>query len=55
MSKVPNPEESQMPTVHAQLSQQEKEQVKGAHLNEATETLAKQWLSVELEELSKVY
>jgi hypothetical protein len=39
MSKVPNPEESQMP--QSELSPQEKEQVKGAHLNEATETLAK--------------
>jgi len=38
VSKVPNPEESQMPSVHSELSQQEKEQIKGAHL---TETLAK--------------
>jgi hypothetical protein len=30
-----------MPMVHAELSQQEKEQIKGAHLNKATETLAK--------------
>jgi hypothetical protein len=41
MSEVPNPEESQMPQVHAELSGQDKEQIKEAHLNEATETLAK--------------
>ena len=41
MSEVPNPEESQMPQVHAELSRQDKEQIKEAHLNEATETLAK--------------
>ncbi len=41
MSEVPNPEESQMPQVHAELSWQDKEQIKEAHLNEATETLAK--------------
>jgi hypothetical protein len=55
LSKVPNPEESQMPQAHSELSLQDKEQIKEAHLNEATETLAKQGLSVELEELSKVY
>ena len=41
MSEVPNPEESQMPQVHAELSRQDKEQIKEAHLNEATETLAR--------------
>ena len=41
MSGVPNPEVSQMPQEHSELSPQEKEQIKGAHLNEATETLAK--------------
>ncbi len=41
MSKVPNPEESQMPSVHSELSQQEKEQIKETHL---TETLAKTML-----------
>jgi hypothetical protein len=41
MSEVPNPEESQMPQAHSELSRQDKEQIKEAHLNEATETLAK--------------
>ena len=41
MSKVPNPEESQMPQAHSELSRQDKEQIKEAHLNEATKTLAK--------------
>jgi len=41
LSKVPNPEESQMPQAHSELSRQDKEQIKEAHLNEATETLAK--------------
>jgi hypothetical protein len=41
MSEVPNPEESQMPQAHSELSRQDKVQIKEAHLNEATETLAK--------------
>jgi hypothetical protein len=41
MKKVPSPEESQMPAAHSELSEQDKEQIKGAHLGEATETLAK--------------
>jgi hypothetical protein len=31
MSEVPNPKESQMPQVHAELSRQDKEQIKEAH------------------------
>jgi hypothetical protein len=41
MKKVPSPEESQMPAAQSELSEQDKEQIKGAHLGEATETLAK--------------
>jgi hypothetical protein len=37
----PNPEESQMPQAHSELSRQDKEQIKEAHLNGPTETLAK--------------
>jgi len=41
MIKVPIPEDSQMPIAHSELSNQDKERIKGAHLSEATETLAK--------------
>ena len=41
MIKVPSPEDSQMPIAHSELSNQDKERIKGAHLSEATETLAK--------------
>jgi GTP cyclohydrolase FolE2 len=41
MIKVPSPEDSQMPIAHLELSNQDKERIKGAHLSEATETLAK--------------
>jgi hypothetical protein len=41
MSEVLNPEENQMPQAHVELSRQDKEQIKEAHLKEATETLAK--------------
>ncbi len=41
MSEVPNPEESQMPQAHSELSRQDKEQIKEANPNEATKTLAK--------------
>jgi hypothetical protein len=41
MMKVPSPEESQMPSMQSELSNQDKERIKEAHLSEATETLAK--------------
>jgi hypothetical protein len=53
MKKVPSPEESQMRVAHSELLDQDKEQIKGAHLGEASETLAKTMFY--LEELSKVY
>jgi hypothetical protein len=41
MQQVLSPEESQMPAAHSDISTQDKEQIKGAHLGEASETLAK--------------
>jgi hypothetical protein len=44
MQKVLSPEGSQMPAAHSELSTQDKEQIKEAHLCEASETLAKIFL-----------
>ncbi len=55
MSEVPNPEESQMPRAHSELSRQDKEQIKEHTSMRQLKLWLKQCLSVELEEPSKVY
>ncbi len=44
MMKVPSLEECQMQSTHAELSNQDKEKIKGVHLSETTEALAKTML-----------
>ncbi len=41
MKKVPNPEESQMAAANSELSEKDKEQIKRAHIGEATLALEK--------------